>query len=188
MGRHPPPALYKGSGLGLGRPARPIKIRKAQGARTDPPPQPATDQFPASTVCHPRHMGDTWRTCKTEGTGETTTPHPVIVGSGRLEDRASAPFSKWAAPPRLPPFMGKARAASLLRCDACMREPPHACRPRHVHPSMPRHAARGSWEVKHGKSFTAVKTAPPARAPFWAWPNNALHLCVTQARGILSVY
>ena len=42
----PPPALYKGSGLGLGRPARPIKIRKAQGARTDPPPQPAMARFP----------------------------------------------------------------------------------------------------------------------------------------------
>ena len=90
----PPPALYKGTGLGLDRPARPIKTRKAQGARTDPPPQPATARFPASTVCHPKRMGDTSWTCRTERMGEATSPHPVIVGSGRLEDRASAPFSK----------------------------------------------------------------------------------------------
>ena len=83
--------------------------------------------------------------------------------------------------------MGKARAAHLLRCDACVQEPPHACRPRHAHPSTPRRT-RGSWEAKHAKSFTAVKTAPPARAPFWAWPNNVSRLCVAQARGLLSVY
>ena len=68
-----------------------------------------------------------------------------------------------------------------------MREPPHACRPRHAHPSTPHHA-RGSWEAQRAKSFTAVKTAPPARAPFWAWPNNVSRLCVAQARGLLSVY
>ena len=106
----PPSALYKGAGLELDRPARPIKTRKAQGARTDPPPQPATARFPASTVCHPERMGDTWHTCKTEGTGEATSPHPMIVGSGRLADRASAPSSKWAAPPHLPPFKGKAQS------------------------------------------------------------------------------
>ena len=48
----PPPALYKGSGLGLGRPARPINTREAQGARADPLPQPATARFPASTAGH----------------------------------------------------------------------------------------------------------------------------------------
>ena len=52
---------------------------------------------------------------------------------------------------------------------------------------MLRHA-RGSWEAQRVKSFTAVKTAPPARAPFWAWPNNVSRLCVAQARGLLSVY
>ena len=133
----PPPALYKGSGLGLGHPARPIKTREAQGTKTDSLPQPATARLPASTVCHPERMKDAWQTCRTEGTGEATSPHPVIMGSGRLEDRASAPFSKWAVPPRLPPFMGKARTAPSLRCDACMPKLPHACRPRHAHPSMP---------------------------------------------------
>lgn len=39
-----------------------------------------------------------------------------------------------------------------------------------------------------GRKDTAVKTAPPARALFWAWPNNVLRLCVDQARGLLSVY
>ena len=86
-----------------------------------------------------------------------------------------------------PCFTGKARAASLLRCDACVWKPPNACRPCHAHPSTPRRA-RGSWEAQRAKSFTAVKTAPPARAPFWAWPNNVSRLCVAQARGLLSVY
>ena len=107
----PPPALYKETGWGLGRPAQPIKTRKAQGTGTDPPPQPAAARFPASTVHHPEHMRAMWRACRTKATGEATSPHPVIVGSGRLEDHASAPFSKWAAPPHLPPFMGKAQTA-----------------------------------------------------------------------------
>ena len=69
---------------------------------------------------------------------------------------------------------------------ACGNQP-HACRPRHTRLPTPRHA-RESWEAQRAKSLTAVKTAPPARAPFWAWPNNVSHLCVAQARGLLSVY
>ena len=88
----PPP--YKGAGSGLGRLARPIQPPEAQGTGTDPLPQPATARFPASTACHHRRMKDVWRTCRTEGMGEATSPHPVIVGSGRLEDRTLAPFSK----------------------------------------------------------------------------------------------
>src|SRR3954462_3594228 len=107
----PPPALYKGTGWGLSRPAQTIKMQKAQGTRTDPLPQPAAARFPASTVRHPKRMRATWQACRTEATDEVTSPHPVIVGSGRLEDHASAPFSKWATPPRLPPFMGKARTS-----------------------------------------------------------------------------
>ena len=76
-----------------------------------PAPQPAAARFPASTVRHPKRMRATWQACRTEATGEATSPHPVIMGSGRLEDHASAPFSKWAVPPRLPPFMGKAQTA-----------------------------------------------------------------------------
>ena len=90
----PLPPLYRGTGLRLGRPARPIQPLEAQGIRTDPLPQPATARFPASTACHPRRMKDAWRTCRTEGTGEATSPHPVIVGSGRLGDRNPAPRSK----------------------------------------------------------------------------------------------
>ena len=88
----PPP--YKGAGSGLSRPARPIQPLEAQGIETDPLPQPATARFPASTARHPKCMEDAWRTCKTEGTGEATSPHLVIVGCGRLEDRDPAPFSK----------------------------------------------------------------------------------------------
>ena len=90
----PLPPLYKGTGLGLGRPAWPIQTPEAQGIRTDPLPQPATARFPASTACHPKRMEDAWRTCRIEGTGEATSPHPVIVGCGRLEDRNPAPCSK----------------------------------------------------------------------------------------------
>ena len=90
----PPPVLYKGTGWGLGRPTQPIKTRKAQGTGTDPLPQPAAARFLASTVRHPRRMRATWRACRTEATGEATSPHPVIMGSGRLEDRTPAPFSQ----------------------------------------------------------------------------------------------
>ena len=62
--------------------------------RTDPLPQSATAQFPASTVRDPKRMGAAWQACKTKATDEATSPHPVIVGSGRLEDRDPAPFSK----------------------------------------------------------------------------------------------
>ena len=92
-------------------PTQPIKTRKAQGTGTNPLPRPATARFPASAVRRPKRMSTTWRACGTKATDEATSPHPVIVGSGRLEDHASAPFSKWAAPPRLPPFMGKAQTA-----------------------------------------------------------------------------
>ena len=90
----PLPPLYKGAGLGLSRPTRSIQTPEAQGIRTDPLPQPATARCPASTACHPRCMKDVWQTCRTEGTGEATSPHPMIMGSGHLEDRAPAPFSK----------------------------------------------------------------------------------------------
>ena len=90
----PLPPLYKGAGLGLGGPARPIQPLEAQGIRTDPLPQPATARFPASTACHPKRMEDAWQTCRIEGTGEGTSPHPVIVGCGRLGDRNPAPRSK----------------------------------------------------------------------------------------------
>ena len=88
----PPP--YKGAGSGLGRPARPIQPPEAQGIGSDPLPQPVTARFPGSTACHPRRMKDAWQTGRTEGTGEATSPHPVIMGSGCLEDRDPAPFSK----------------------------------------------------------------------------------------------
>ena len=90
----PLPPLYKGTGLRLSRPARPIQTPVSQGIRTDPLPQPATARFPASTVCHPERMKDAWQTCKTEGTGEVTSPHPMIMGSGCLEDCTPTLLSK----------------------------------------------------------------------------------------------
>ena len=71
----PPPALYKGSGLGLGRPTRPIKIRKAQGARTDPPPQPARPDFPPPPFATP----SAWETSgrRSEPRGRVRRPLPT---------------------------------------------------------------------------------------------------------------
>ena len=67
------------------------------------------------------------------------------------------------------------------------RAQPHACRPRHTRVPTPRHE-REAWEVQRAKRLTTVKTALPARAPFWAWPNNVSRLCMAQAQGLLSVY
>ena len=71
-----------------------------------------------------------------------------------------------------------------MRVETAPRMLPTSGAPLHA---TPRHA-RGSWEAQRAKSLTTVKTAPPARSPFWAWPNNVSRLCVAQARGLLSVY
>src|SRR3954471_14242588 len=88
-----PPAPYKGAGWGLGRPAQLIKTQKEQGTGTGPLPRPTTARFPASTVRRPKRMEAAWKACRTKATDEATSPHPVIVGSGRLENRAPAPYS-----------------------------------------------------------------------------------------------
>ena len=79
--------------------------------------------------------------------------------------------------------MGKAWAASLpftaMRCK-------HAVTAPRTTPTS--RIQRRSWGSATGEGITTVKTAPPARAQFWAWPNNASRLCVAQARGLLSVY
>ena len=72
------------------------------------------------------------------------------------------------------------------------REPPlysdmmHACGNRPTHAAHVTHTP--PCRATRAKSLTTVKTAPPSRAPFWAWPNNVSRLCVAQARGLLSVY
>src|SRR3954466_9389070 len=59
-------------------------------------------------------METAWRARRAEATGEATSPHPVIVGSGRPESRASTPFAYQTAPPRLPPFMAEARITLFI--------------------------------------------------------------------------
>ena len=62
----------------------------------------------------------------------------------------------------------KTQAASFhINCDVthALGKQPHACRPRHTRLPTPRHA-REAWEAQRMKRLTAVKTAPPARAPF----------------------
>ena len=55
----PLPPLYKGTGLRLGRPARPIQTPEARGIRTDPPPNQRRPGFSpppfATTRTHGRH-------------------------------------------------------------------------------------------------------------------------------------
>ena len=51
------------------------------------------------------------------------------------------------------------------------------------------HVARSTQVVGSAadRAVTKVKSAPPARAPFSACPNNVSCLCMAQARGLLSV-
>src|SRR3954471_6337855 len=129
----PPLALYKEAGWGLGRPTQPIKTQEGQATGADLLPRPATAQFPASTVRNPGCMEAAWLACRTEATDEATSPHPVIMGSGRLGNRASPSSSERATPPRLPPLMELARTVPLY-CDvthACGAQP-RARRPRHA--------------------------------------------------------
>ena len=69
-----------------------------------------------------------------------------------------------------------------MRVETAPRMPPTSRTPLHA---APRARVIGSAARE---KFSAVKTAPLARAPFWAWPNNVSRLCVAQARGLLSVY
>ena len=69
---------------------------------------------------------------------------------------------------------------------ACGNQP-HACRPRHTRLPMPRHA-RESWEAQRAKNLTAVKTAPPTRAPFLGLAQQRIALMCGLGRGLLSVY
>src|SRR3954471_4118551 len=101
----PPLALYKEAGWGLGRPTQPIKTQEGQATRADLLPRPATARFPASTVRNPGCMEAAWLTRRTEATDEATSPHPVIVGNGRLGNCAAAPSREQATPPRLSPLM-----------------------------------------------------------------------------------
>src|SRR4051812_15473403 len=118
----PPLALYKGAGWGLDRPAQPIMTQEGQATGAELLPRPATAWFPASTVRNPGCMEAAWLTRRTEATDEATSPHPVIMGNGRLGNRASAPSSEQATPPCLPPLMELARAVPpLWRRDACLR-------------------------------------------------------------------
>ena len=69
----PFPLLIKGWDRGSAAPLGQSSHR-AQGIETDPLPQPVTTRFPASTARHPKCMEDAWRTCRTKGAGEATSP------------------------------------------------------------------------------------------------------------------
>ena len=91
--------------------------------------------------------------------------------------------------PAVIPFYGEgAGCLFTIYCDVM-----HACGNRPTHdPHVTHDPPRRAFNAGHGEAqrtkSTAVKSAPPARAPFWAWPNNASRLLVAKDRGILSVY
>src|SRR3954466_11982919 len=110
----PPLAPYKGAGWGLSRPAQPIKTKEEQATKDRP--AASTHDGPVSCLHRrdPKCMETTWRARRAEATGEATSPHPVIVGSGRPGNRALAPFVHRTAPPRLPPLMEKAQTVPFI--------------------------------------------------------------------------
>ena len=69
-----------------------------------------------------------------------------------------------------------------MRVETAPRMPPTSRTPLHAAPRARVMGSGAREESYHGKN------RPPARAPFWAWPNNLSRLCVAQARGLLSVY
>ena len=89
-----------------------------------------------------------------------TAPQPHSINGSRLH----ASLRLWGR--REPPLYYDVT-------HACENQP-HACCPRHTHLPTPHHT-RESWEAQRAKNLTAVKTAPPARALFWAWRNSARH-------------
>src|SRR3954465_9494395 len=64
-----------------------------------------------------------------------------------------------------------------MRVETAPGTPPTSRTPLHA---APRARVVGSAA---GEKSCCGKSAPPARAPFWAWPNNVSRLCVAQARG-----
>src|SRR4051812_39718531 len=90
----PPPAPYKGGGLGLGHPTQPIKARESRGLGPTFYLNPQRSGFLPPPFATPSAWEPCGRRAEPRRRVRRPLPHPVIVGSGRLENRASAPFSK----------------------------------------------------------------------------------------------
>src|SRR3954468_23642502 len=134
--------------------ARPPRSTNRSGGRAgdwgQPPPSTRVGPAPCLHRSDPECMKTTWWACRAEATGEATSPHPVIMGNGRPESRASPPFVYRTAPPRLPPLKEGAGVSPLFRREEIVRDvthacavQPRACRPRHAHlarlaPTTPR--------------------------------------------------
>src|SRR3954465_4016738 len=77
----------KKEGDGVG--ARPPRSTNRSGGRAGDWGRPTTSTRVGPAPClhrrDPKCMKTTWRARWTEATDEATSPHPVIVGSGRLE-------------------------------------------------------------------------------------------------------
>ena len=116
------------------------------------------------------------------------------IGKGTREEKKVS-----SAPTIIPTYGGKMRAASFhINCDVTHAhgKQPHACRPCHTRLPTPRHALE-AWEAQRAKRLTAVKTAPPARAPFlglaqrrdcaYVWPRPG-GSCRCTKRGVHFLY
>ena len=85
--------------------ARPPRSANQGTRRAGSRGRPARDgPVSHSTVRYPKRMGDAWRGCRTEATNEAASFHSVNAGSGRPENHAPAPSSKYTTPSHLPPF------------------------------------------------------------------------------------
>ena len=83
------------------------------------------------------------------------------------------------------PAVSKRHASRLFTIH---REVTQACCDRPTHDPHVTHSTRVVGKHNEKGSYRSKNSATRARAPFWAWPNNAPRLYVAQARGLLSVY
>ena len=90
MGARPPRSANQGTGRA--------------GSRGQPAAFARDGPVSHSTVRDPKRMGAAWRGCRTKATNEAASLCPVNAGSGRPENHAPAPSSKYTTPSHLPPF------------------------------------------------------------------------------------
>src|SRR3954465_6744317 len=119
----------KKEGDGVG--ARPPRSTNRSGGRAGDWGRPTTSTRVGPVPClrrrNPECMKTTWWARRAEATGEATSPHPVIMGNGRPESRASPPFVYRTAPPRLPPLKEGTGVSPLFRRKKIVHDVTRAC-------------------------------------------------------------
>ena len=87
------------------------------------------------------------------------------------------------APAVIPFYREGAGRLFTIYCDVTQ-----TCNNRPMHDPHVTHSTQVVGKRNWRRYYRSKDSATHARTPFWAWPNNALRLCVAQARGLLSVY